>query len=241
MDNSVILGERRLPYLWKQSSRRRTASIVIHPERGVVVHTPRRYTRAWVEDFLREKSRWVLRHIARLERERTRKAAQSWRQGAEVPYLGRRYTLRFVLDGGQGGVRLEDDAIAVGLSLEGSALPFDEEIKVRMAAWYREQAAQLLTARVGHFKGMLGVDPQKIRVKQQKRRWGSCSAKGALNFNWQLILAPLDILDYVVVHELCHLLVLNHSARFWQHVEGILPDYRERRRWLRKNDFTLTL
>ena len=62
-----------------------------------------------------------------------------------------------------------------------------------------------------------------------------------MNFNWQLILAPLDILDYVVVHELCHLLVLNHSPRFWGHVEGILPDYRERRRWLRQNDFTLTL
>ena len=255
MEAQLTLGEQTLPYQWKQSPRRRTVSIVVHPERGVVVHTPHRYSHSRVEALLREKSRWVLKHIARLERERARKAAQSWEQDAQVPYLGRHYPLRIVVDGvvdgGEGGVKLEADAIAVGLPRAGTPLagslpagiPLEpgERIKARMAAWYKRQAAEVLARRVDHFRGALGVEPARIRVKQFKRRWGSCSAKGALNFNWQLILAPLDILDYVVVHELCHLLVLNHSPRFWGHVEGILPDYRERRRWLRQNNFTLTL
>lgn len=241
MDAEVTLGERTLPYHWKQSPRRRTVAIVVHPERGVVVHTPRRYSRARVEAFLREKSRWILKHCARLDAERARQAAQRWEQGALVPFLGRRYPLQFVLDGEAGRIRLEAGRIVMGLPLEGSPTAFAEQVKARMAAWYREQAAALLAGRVDHFKGRLGVEPARMRVKQLKRRWGSCSARGSLNFNWQLVLAPAPIMDYVVVHELCHLLVLNHSPRFWELVEGILPDYRERRRWLRHNDFTLPL
>jgi predicted metal-dependent hydrolase len=74
-----------------------------------------------------------------------------------------------------------------------------------------------------------------LRVKDQQRRWGSASAKGALNFNWRLVLAPPPVLDYVVVHELCHLLELNHSPRFWARVAAVLPDFRERQAWLREH------
>ena len=75
----------------------------------------------------------------------------------------------------------------------------------------------------------------RITIRDQKSRWGSCSGKGNLNFNWRLILAPEEVLDYVVVHELAHRLEMNHSVRFWGHVERVLPDYKDRRLWLRKN------
>ncbi|MCZ6728461.1 MAG: SprT family zinc-dependent metalloprotease [SAR324 cluster bacterium] len=241
MEAQVTLGEHLLPYQWKQSPRRRTVAVTVHPENGVVVHTPSRYSRRRVEAFLREKAAWILKHRARFEQERARRRALRWELGALLPFLGARYPLHFVLDGGREQVRLEQGRFVLGLPLDGDGAAFGGRVRERMLDWYREQATALILERVGHFKGLLGVTPLRVRVKQQKRRWGSCSAKGALNFNWQLVLAPPDVLDYVVVHELCHLIVLNHSPRFWALVEGVLPDYRERRLWLRENGHRLAL
>ena len=88
---------------------------------------------------------------------------------------------------------------------------------------------------------MLGVTYGKISIRDQKTRWGSCSSEGNLSFNWRLILAPPDVLDYVVIHELCHRKEMNHSKEFWALVESLMPEYKERRKWLRENGNNLTL
>ncbi|MCM1159537.1 MAG: M48 family metallopeptidase [Bacteroidales bacterium] len=106
----------------------------------------------------------------------------------------------------------------------------DEEIRT-----LKIQARQVLTQRTDKYKALLGVDYQKIRIGDQKTRWGSCSSKGTISYNWHLILMPERIMDYVIVHELCHLREMNHSKRFWQLVEEILPDYASRRKWLKEN------
>lgn len=106
----------------------------------------------------------------------------------------------------------------------------DEEIKA-----LKMQARQVLTQRTDTYKILLGVDYQRIRIGDQKTRWGSCSSKGTISYNWHLILMPERIMDYVIVHELCHLREMNHSKRFWQLVEEILPDYVSRRKWLKEN------
>lgn len=100
---------------------------------------------------------------------------------------------------------------------------------------YQALAAQVLQQRTEYFARQMGVAYGRITVRDQKTRWGSCSAKGNLNYNWRLILAPQEVLDYVVVHELAHRREMNHSERFWQLVEEVLPDYRGRRSWLKKN------
>lgn len=94
-------------------------------------------------------------------------------------------------------------------------------------------------ARAAHFAPQLGVTFGKVRVKDQKTLWGSCAPSGDLNFNWRLTLAPPEVLDYVVIHELAHRLEMNHSPRFWKHVAALCPEHRERRRWLRKNSQAL--
>ena len=96
-----------------------------------------------------------------------------------------------------------------------------------------------LAVRVAYYAEKLGVSYGKITLRQQKTRWGSCAANGNLNFNWLLILAPPEVLDYVVVHELCHRREMNHSQAFWKEVEKILPDYRERQKWLKDNGWRL--
>ena len=103
-----------------------------------------------------------------------------------------------------------------------------------MEARYRQLARRVIGQRVSYFAAKMGVTCGRIFIRAQKTRWGSCSGQGNLNFNWKLILMPPEILDYVVVHELAHRKQMNHSPAFWAEVERILPDWRERRRWLRE-------
>jgi len=100
---------------------------------------------------------------------------------------------------------------------------------------YRMLAEQVFRQRAAYFAGQMGVSYGRITIRDQKTRWGSCSSKGNLNFNWRLVLAPREVLDYVVVHELAHRKEMNHSARFWRLVEEELPDYPQRKNWLRVN------
>lgn len=111
----------------------------------------------------------------------------------------------------------------------------------RLEAPYRQAAKEYIPKRVAFFAGELGVTYGTITIRDQKTRWGSCSSKGNLSFNWCLILAPPKVLDYVVVHELCHRREMNHSPRFWALVESIMPDYPARRQWLKNYGNTLKL
>ncbi|SHK65460.1 M48 family metallopeptidase [Hespellia stercorisuis] len=99
---------------------------------------------------------------------------------------------------------------------------------------YREQARQAIIPRVNYFAERMELRPNSIRIKEQKSRWGSCSSKRNLNFNWRLVLMPQEVMDYVVVHELCHLRYMNHSQEFWAYVEQIMPDYRRWKKWLKE-------
>lgn len=99
---------------------------------------------------------------------------------------------------------------------------------------YREWAKRVIVRRVAELAELMQVYPAKITIRQQKTRWGSCSRKGNLNFNWRLVLMPEEVMDYVIVHELCHLQYMNHSREFWQYVERIMPDYRRWREWLKR-------
>ena len=103
----------------------------------------------------------------------------------------------------------------------------------------RERAKSVLAQRTAYFARQVGVTYGRITVRDQKTRWGSCSQTGNLNFNFRLILAPLEVLDYVVVHELCHRWQMNHSTQFWQEVAQVLPDYRKRKAWLTENGWRL--
>lgn len=109
-----------------------------------------------------------------------------------------------------------------------------------MEAWYRAQARWHLTGRIDHFARQHGFVYNSLRINGARTRWGSCNAqRGSLNFTWRLVMAPPEIVDYVVVHELCHLKHPNHSPDFWAEVEGILPDYKQRRKWLKENGLKL--
>lgn len=111
----------------------------------------------------------------------------------------------------------------------------------RLEAPYRQAAKEYIPKRVAYYAQLLGVTYATISIRDQKTRWGSCSSKGNLSFSWRLILAPPKVLDYVVVHELCHRKEMNHSPRFWVLVESMIPDYKTHRKWLKENGEKLTI
>ena len=106
---------------------------------------------------------------------------------------------------------------------------------------HKKYARKIFETKVAYFHQFTGGEYTSITIRDQKTRWGSCSGRGTLSFNWRLILAPTEILDYVVVHELCHLTHMNHSKEFWGLVGSVIPDYKVRRKWLKENGHTLRL
>lgn len=124
---------------------------------------------------------------------------------------------------------------------EESRQKYTKEQREGLERRYRQAAKEYIPRRVAYYAGILGVTYEKIRIAEQKTRWGSCSSRGTLSFNWKLMLAPPVVLDYVVVHELCHRKEMNHSKRFWALVEQTMPGYKEHRKWLKENGNTLQL
>lgn len=155
----------------------------------------------------------------------------SYKSGDALPYLGRDYILeiRQYPSYRKPGVQLAGERLVVL-----AAKPDPDTVRRAVLEWYGMRACSIIPERVAYYQPQVAKPVNVIRIKDVRSRWGSCSSKGNLNFNWRLVLAPMEVLDYVVVHELCHLREMNHSKAFWSLVEGILPDYRKRREWLKK-------
>jgi predicted metal-dependent hydrolase len=234
----IQLDGRSVAYRLQRSARRRTVTLIVDGERGLVVYAPLRMAQRSLDRILREKERWILAKTAELERQRSERPVPEAAPGNLLPWQGRWYPLAVEANGRQRELREQGGVLWLGLpprtlaALEAQGLR-GPALRAHLVQGYRAAAREVIHGRVAHFAPHLGVQPRTLRIKDQRHRWGSASVQGAVNFNWRLILAPPPVLDYVLVHELCHLLELNHSPRFWAHVAGVLPDYRERQAWLR--------
>ncbi|NLW24428.1 MAG: M48 family metallopeptidase [Clostridia bacterium] len=156
--------------------------------------------------------------------------------------MGKPYTLKVVRQKKSiPGVHLKKGNIIVSISPGLEEEKERELIKEMLTKWYKDSFGDIVRERIEKYSPELNVAPAKIFIKNQKTRWGSCSTKGNINLNWLLVMTPLEIIDYVIVHELSHLKVMNHSQEFWTLVESILPDYKERRKWLKENGTKKTI
>lgn len=212
-------------------STRKTLAVIVKSNGSVIVRAPLRASDKAIREFIEEHKEWIAKKraeaLATLPRE-----PRQYVPGETFMYLGNSYSLEIV-KGQKKPLLLED-----GFKL---AEPAQSKAKLAFERWYRAQAKEILTAQVEHYAGQFGFQYKKIGITSARTRWGSCSANGSLNFSWRLILAPMEAVDYVIVHELVHTLHHNHSRRFWKKVETILPDYKERRKWLRRNGQQLVL
>ena len=213
-------------------SRRKTIAIEITREGEVLVRAPLRLAQREVAGFVDRHRGWVARKLAQAKLRGETGAQRQFREGEFVPFLGEMLRLRFVEGGGY--LRRENGEFLLGADLAPRAGDL-------FRTWYRARAREILEDRVEHFARQMGLAWRGVRITGAKERWGSCSPTGTLNFAWRLVTAPPGIIDYVIVHELAHLVEMNHSRRFWEQVGRVLPDYAQRRAWLRKNEHRLSL
>jgi predicted metal-dependent hydrolase len=212
-------------------SRRKTLALIIKPDGSLVVRVPLRASERSIREFVEKNQGWIERNRAKALAAPPPPSRQ-YVPGEEFMYLGATYALDIV-KGQRERLRLDGTFKLAESAQNEAALVFE--------GWYREQAKKILLERVEFYGCKYGFQYKKIGITSARTRWGSCSATGSLNFSWRLIKAPLEVLDYVVVHELVHTVHHNHSAKFWNRVRTIMPDYREKQKWLRKNGRGLVL
>jgi predicted metal-dependent hydrolase len=214
-----------ISYRVRRSDRARRVRVRIDAAEGVEVVLPRRAPEREAAAAIRQLRPWIERRIAELEQTRAAVAAR----GATVPYLGR--TLRLAPETGRTRVHLRDDTLLVPGGDHRDALE----------RWYRRRAHEEIAPRLDRATAQAGTAYAKLTIRGQRTRWASCSSTGGMSFNWRLLLAPEPVLDYVVWHEVCHLEVMDHSARFWALLASRWPAYREHAAWLKLHGGTLVL
>ncbi|WP_394789779.1 M48 family metallopeptidase [Rhodoferax sp.] len=201
-------------------AKRRSIGFVVGAQ-GLVVSAPRWVPLAGVDDAVRGKGGWIVQKLGEAQVRQAQQQATRivWRDGASFPYLGQPVQLALVP--GQRGALLQDGVLQLGLPLD--ATP--EKIRAATHKWLLAQARALFAQRLNHFAPQLGVQWTRLALSSAATRWGSANVTGAIRLNWRLLHHSLEIIDYVVVHELSHLRYMDHSARFWDTVGSILPGY----------------
>jgi len=228
MKRAVIAGNRRIEYTLIQSSRQNVLFQAL-PEAGLRVYAPKYLRLRDVDEMVRQRADELLdmqrQTEARLEADRR---AHPVTDGSPILIEGKRCILR-LHPGARRSGRLEGEEYHLTLPNPDS----DPDVRAAIRATLSTMALKRIRERLDHYVPRIGRVPGRVTIREQKSRWGSCSSKGNLNFNWKLIMAPPQALDYVVVHELCHLHEFNHSPRFWALVEAQMPDYEVWKKWLK--------
>jgi predicted metal-dependent hydrolase len=233
----IKYGKKCVEYSVKRGKRKKTIAITITPTAQVIVLTPYSITKGDISRIVKKKARWILEKqeffgiLAALFPEK------EFVSGEQILYLGRKYRLKVV--------QVSRDCSSIPelmgrrmFVLVNQYLNSREKkkiIKDAIVKWYFAKSEKIIKQRVNRYSKFIGVNPQEIKIKDQKKRWGSCSISGVLRFNWRVAIAPMSIIDYIIVHELSHLKIKNHSKEFWRLVSLVLPDYQKRRDWLKNN------
>lgn len=200
------------------------------PEAMLVVRAPMLTPLKFIESVVEKQRGWIERKREQILKRGIPKPKQ-FIEGEELLYLGRTY--RFSVHAGW-EIELKDDALF-----------FPEKhlkkAKHQVIQWYKEQAFAVITEMAQHYSRISGWKYKTININSAQTRWGSCSSSGSINFSWKLILAPREVVEYVVVHELAHITEKNHSPRFWNKVQSLMPDYKTHEKWLKQNGRNLTV
>lgn len=210
-------------------SNRKTLSLSINENADLVVRAPRRVSDDEIQKFISEKSAWIDKK-QRLIKARLKDNLNQY-SSLQCLYLGSLYPLKI------------DNSAVEPISFDGHVFTIvnvnRERISLPLKSWYKKRFIEVALPRLSYFSDKHKLKVNQVRVKEQKTLWGSCSSKNNINLNYLLIMAPMKVIDYVIVHELVHTIHKNHSAKFWQKVATILPNYKDARYWLKENGHQL--
>ena len=224
-------------YTLKTSQRAKNLRLNIDLENGLMVTVPEKYDPGSLEQVLIDKQGWILNKMAYFAKVQTDLSAAGIKPGKNILYRGREYQVEVQAKKTAACTVEIDDGIMLVVLDEGSG----KDSAIVLERWLKSMARLLINQRIRVVNSALNLQFNRVAIRGQKTRWGSCSRLGNLNFNWRLVMAPLPVMDYVVVHELLHLVEPNHSKKFWALVESACPDYKFCREWLKKNGHRLKI
>ena len=227
----MICTCRDITYSLTQTNRK-TLSIYVEPDGSVTVRAPRNLDLDKINSIVDLKRPWIYRGIAELQELNKTKANRSLANGEGYLYMGKSYRLKIEKD------------LRQALSLSQGFFMLDEsqidKAKKHFINFYKEKGRKHITERVNYFEKKIGVKPKSVRIIELGKRWAS-RGKTGLNFHWKVMLAPISVIDYIIVHELAHLKREDHSPHFWEIVESVIPNYAEKKNWLRLNGANLDI
>lgn len=219
-------------------SKRKTMSIEVLAKGEVKVRAPIGIPKERILEYVKTKGKWIVEKQENAKIISSKKIKREFVDGESFMYLGEEYLLK---------IRYNQFLKGVSVSLIGEKLVVDiakydrEKIKKAIELWYREVGLKIIKERVDYYSKFYPLKPRSIKVKGQKRRWGSCTYYNDLLFNWRCIMAPIEVLDYIVVHEMTHMIHKNHSKNYWEAVVKVMPDYKEKNNWLKANGIRMDI
>ena len=204
-------------------SRRKTIALVIDSDAELIVRAPFYASTSDIMRFVEAKQDWIVRKTQEMKQKKEERPKLALQEGETIPYLGRECKIF--------------RGLTRKICFDGKAflLPQSQDADKKLIQWYKKRAAVILQERVATIAESMQVSPAGVKVTSAKTRWGSCSGTDHLNFSWRLIMCPPEVVDYVVVHELCHILHKNHSKSFWESVGRVDALYQEHENWLKEN------
>ena len=209
-------------------------SLCIKDDGEIVIYAPYHAPHREIERFLEERRSWIVERMSENEKSK-RGREKAYIAGEKFLYLGESYPLEIEeSNNGEFPLRLSFGKFILDKDHVGRA----RDLFIR---WYKKEAEENLTERVDYYSPRLRLFPKGIRITSAKYRWGSCSRENRLSFTWRIIMAPLSVVDYVLIHELVHIKEKNHSKRFWEYLESIIPNYKKHRLWLKEKGDSLRL
>lgn len=237
MKSSIQYGTKTIEYT-VTFRERKTLEISVEPPNTVSIVAPNGTTEETINSYVKKKANWIVQKIFLFKDMEFRKINRQMLSGESLLYLGRNYTLQLIDD-----ASLKKPKVSLYRGKFYIKTPTRDEqiLKKAMVEWYKQKASQRLIERTNYYQHYFKRNPTAVKVKEQQKRWGSCTPNNELLFNWRCILAPSYILDYIVVHEMCHLYYMNHSQEFWDLLSSVMSDYEQRKEWLKNNGVRLDL
>jgi predicted metal-dependent hydrolase len=235
----ITYGSTKIYYTLQESKKRKTLSISVD-QSGVNVVSPVHTPIAKIEEILHQKAPWIKKQLADFEEMKTSVKPKHFLSGEKLPYLGRHYRLKVSkVEGTIPSFRFHQGRFVASVPNNTEEAEYRKLLRPLYLEWIKEKSYRYTLDRISRFTIKIQREPVSISIKEQQQRWGTCTPEGKLLLNWRVFLAPTSIIDYVLAHELAHLVHLNHSKEYWETVRLLLPDYEDRKEWLRLHGGTL--
>ncbi len=218
--------------------KRKTLGIYIDVYGNIELRVPKETTNEQIHRLIENKWSWIVTKQSEMKEKTKGYKEKVYEEGEMFLYLGENYPIRILEDETLSceAVQLNDTELLVNIKV------YDEDrIKKLLKRFYYKKCKVLLEERIRYFQSNFKVKPRSIKISNNKKTWGTCNSYRELTFNWKLVMAPLDVFDYVVVHEMCHMVHLNHDRSFWRLVGKYILDYEERQEWLRQSHWKMVV